>query len=347
MFSSSSSVAPQRKTSESSRTAADIPERALAFARKHHTQLTPEVFEVWYTYAARDNPQINEALDRAMNTGQVLDVDYLTKLYSEHLSPQSGGDALDRIGGDLHGTLSRVSDALGENLKEHSVFSGTLRNAGRHLAQGSSKGEISGVIRDLHRANQQHLQAAQKLGLQLEKSRSQVAKLKSELVEVKRNSNTDYLTGLPNRRALDEVIDIEIFDARQKKHPLSLMMCAIDNLESVTRTHGLSAGDETMKTFADITRRVLRPGQTPSRFAGARFAIVLPELEPVEALQLAEALRQRFRELDGAKGMLGQLSISVGVTQLLEGDDRTSLVDRTDRNLTTAQGEGRDRSVMD
>lgn len=346
MFSSSTSAAQQRKPGGPTRSAEDIPERALGFARKYRTQLTPEVFEVWYTYSARDNPQINEVLDRAMNTGQDLDVEFLTKLYSEHLSPQSAGDALDRIGGDLHGTLTRVSDALGENLKEHSVFSGTLRNAGRHLAQGSSKGEVSGVIRELHRANQQHLQAAQKLGLQLEKSRAQVAKLKNELFEVKRSSNTDYLTGLPNRRALDEVLDNEIFDARQKKHPLALMMCALDNLETVTRTHGLSAGDETMKAFAEITRRVLRQEQTPARFAGARFAMVLPEMEPVEGLQLAEALRQRFKELDGAKGMIGQLSVSVGVTELQEGDDRTILIDRADRALTDAQGEGRDRSVM-
>ncbi|MBD3624721.1 MAG: GGDEF domain-containing protein [Rhodobacteraceae bacterium] len=346
MFSNSRPATPARQDAAIAE-GADIAERAIGFARQYGTPITPVIYEVWYTYAARRNAKLNEALDTALNTGQTLDETFLTGLFDAFLSPIAGADSMDRIGTDLNGTLSRVSAAMDENMKEHTLFSGTLRSARQSLVQGTSKGELSTVIRDLHRANQQHLAAAQKLGLQLEKSRAQVSKLKGELVEVKRNSATDYLTGLPNRRALDEALDNAIFEARQRSQSLTVLMCCIDNLDAVTRTHGLTAGDDTMRAFADVLRKLLRPDQVASRFAGARFALLLPTVSAAETFRLAENVRKGFKGLDSARGLIGQLSVSVGGAELGEGDDRDSLVNRADRHLTEAQQAGRDRTVSD
>ncbi|MSU91522.1 diguanylate cyclase [Rhodobacteraceae bacterium 2CG4] len=346
MFSSTRPAAPARQQAVSA-DGADIAERAIGFARQYRTPVTPIVYEVWYTYAARRDPGLNVALDTAMNTGQTIDETFLGGLYDAHLSPATGAEAVDRIGTDLHGTLARVSAAMDENLKEHSLFSGTLRSARASLVQGSSKSDLSNVIRDLHRANQQHLAAAQKLSLQLEKSRAQVSKLKGELVEVKRSSATDYLTGLPNRRALDEALDGAVFEARQRTQPLTLLMCAIDNLELVTRTHGLTAGDDTLRAFGEVARKALRPGQLAARFAGAKFALLLPGVRPEDAFGVAEALRQGFKALDSGHGPLGQLSVSAGAAGLGDGDDRDSLINRSDRHLAGAQDAGRDRTVCD
>ena len=124
-------------------------------------------------------------------------------------------------------------------------------------------------------------------------------------------------------------------------------MCCIDNLDAVTRTHGLTAGDDTMRAFADVLRKLLRPDQVASRFAGARFALLLPTVSAAETFRLAEDVRKGFKGLDSARGLIGQLSVSVGGAELGEGDDRDSLVNRADRHLTEAQQAGRDRTVSD
>lgn len=345
------SIGPQAGgTSASHGVEDDIAARAIAFARRYGTALSPAVYEVWYTYAGRSHAAINSALDMAMNMNQPIDAEALATLYHEHLGPRSTSDELDEIGNDLTRTIGHVTAAMDENMREHSLFSGRLRSARASLATGSSKLEVTEVVRQLHKANQQHLQAAQRLGMQLEKSRAQVAKLKSELIEVKRASNTDYLTGLPNRRMLDEHLDQAIFVARQKKHELTLLMGGIDGLDALARAHGVSVGDNIMQAFATQLKKELRGAQIAARFAGAKFAIMMPECGPPAGFALAEQVRRRFKALDWVAketgAHIGVISVSFGGAALKEGDSREKLIEKADAMLVRAQGEGADRTII-
>ena len=328
----------------------EVATRAIRFAQKAGTPLTPAVYEVWYTYAARGNKAINETLDLAMNTGQAISVDYLTGLYHDHISPRSMGDDMDQISAGLIGTLGSVSSAMDENIQHNSMFSGTLRNVKRSLVQGTSKQELSDIIKKLHVANQEHLSAAQKLGVQLEKSRSHVSKLKGDLIEARRLSNMDYLTGLPNRRMLDETLDNAIFEARQKKTDLSILVGVIDNLQAIGDKWGLSTADNIMKVFAEQLAKALKPGQFAARFEGAKFAIVLPDGTNRDGFAVAEFARKRFKTLDWVSKesgeVIGAMSVSFGGAMLRVGDTRASLIDRADANMKQAQREGMDRSVI-
>ena len=324
--------------------------RAIAFARKYDISLTPEVYHVWYTYAARENRAVNEALDTAMNTDAVLTDGFMTSLYHEHVSPRAMTDEMVDIGDRMTSTIGEMTDAMDENLREHSVFSGSLRNARQTLLQGNSKRDVTDVIKDLRRANQQHIQASQRLTMQLEKNRGQVAKLKSELIEAKRASNTDYLTGLPNRRMLDEQLDHAMFEARQRGYELAILMGQIDDLDAVTRNWGLSAGDNVMRLFAEQIRKELRGNRFAARFAGAKFALVLPETSAEGGFLVAEAVRKRFKALDWVSKEsgepIGALGLCFGGTVLRTGDARENLIDRADKFLVRAQSQGSDRTVM-
>lgn len=328
----------------------EVAARAIGFAQKYETALSPAVYEVWYTYADRTNDAINEALDTAMNTESPLSGEFLISLYHDYLAPRSTNDELHSIGSDLTRAIGNVAEAMDENLKEHSVFSGTLRNARATLVHGTSKREISDVIRDLHKANQAHLQAAQRLNVQLEKSRGQVAKLKSELIEVKRTSNTDYLTGLPNRRMLDEHLDNAIFLARQKKQSLTLLMGAVDGLDAVARKWGMSAGDSVVQLFAEKLSEELRGEQVAARVAGSKFAVVLPNQDSAAAFTVSELIRKRFKGIDWVSKTTGEpigaLSVTFGGAELKDGDTRGSLIDKADQRLIKAQRDGMDRSMI-
>ncbi|NNU79756.1 diguanylate cyclase [Halovulum dunhuangense] len=327
-----------------------IAARAIGFAQTHDTALTPAVYEVWYVYAARSCAAVNQALDRAMNTGQAIRTDWLTTLYHDHLCPTAADESLSAIGADLQRTIGRMTDAMDENIREHGAFSGTLRTARNSLMQGTSKREVTDVIRELHRANQSQLLATQRLQLQLEKSRAQVAKLRSELIETRRLSNTDYLTGLPNRRMLDEHLDDAIFRARQRGLSLTVLMAGIDGLDQVSRDCGLTTSDRVIRLFAEQLSREIRGTQVGARFGGAKFGIVLPEADPAAGLLLAEQVRRRFRCADWS-GMdhgrpLAPLSVGFGGAALREGDTRATLLDRADQALISAQAAGADRSLI-
>lgn len=324
----------------------EVSERAIAFAEQYKTQLTPSVYAVWYTYCARENSNVNSALDLAMNTGREISVRMLKTLYNENLSPRAMSDDLQDIGSDLTSAIGAVSNAVEENIREHTLFSGKLRSAKQSLSYGTSKAEVSAVIASLHKANQDHIATAQKMTVQLEKNRGHVAKLKSELIEAKKSSNTDYLTGLANRRLLDDQLDNAIFEAHQRKHKVSFLMASVDDLSRVTNKYGLTAGDNVVRAFAEDLKKELKGAKMAARFEGARFAILLPNTHDREAFAIAERVRKAFRARDWiseATGTdIGTLTASFGGAVLKPGETRDKLIERADQILATVQAETSD-----
>ena len=331
----------------------DTPElaaRAAGFAEKYETPMTPEVYWTWFVYATRRNETLNEMLDRAMNMGEPITEAALTDIYHQHLSPRSMSDDLHAIGRTLSSALGEVSDAVESNIKDSSAFSGALRSAKQSLVHGTSKREVSEIITQLHKANQQHIASAQRMQFHLEKNRAQVSKLERELLDVKRAANTDYLTKLANRRRLEEMLEDALFAARHKDQSVAFALGDIDGLQEINTKWGLSAGDNVLKVYANELGKSLTGNQLPARFSGAKFALLLPNTSGQGGVEIAESIRQSFKRIDWVSDdtgdQIGNLTVSFGVTELREGDTRERLIDRADKLLMEAKQAGKDRVVF-
>lgn len=325
--------------------------RAVGFAQTYRTPMTPEVYAVWYTYCQRENKAVNEALDLAMNANQPITPGMLSALYHDHVSPRSIHDQMSDVTNQVIGTLDGVSNVMEQNIKDNTAYSGKLKSAKQSLSFGTSKAEVSAVIATLHKANQEHITIAQKATQQLEKSRSQVSKLKHELIEARKASQTDYLTGLANRRQLDSFMDTAIFEARQKGQKLFFLMGAIDRITDVTARFGLATGDNVMRALGDDLKKLLREPQMAARFEGTRFAILLPNTHDREAYAIGDRVRKAFHGRDWVSGgtgvEIGKLTTSFGGCSLQEGESRDELILRADQLLSETQAKGPDQIVID
>jgi two-component system cell cycle response regulator len=130
--------------------------------------------------------------------------------------------------------------------------------------------------------------------------------------EVQRLAVTDALTGLYNRRKLDEALSVEVERALRYKRPLSLIMIDLDDLKSINDTYGHSAGDEVLKLVADAIRSNIRTVDRATRFGGDEFLIMLPEADLEAALHVAKRV---CGEITGTKFHDNFLSVSAGVAQ--------------------------------
>ncbi|MEO1550621.1 MAG: GGDEF domain-containing protein [Pseudomonadota bacterium] len=329
----------------------EISERVLDFAQKYDTPLVPEVYATWFAYFQRKNRGVIEQLDRAMNMSEPITEASLSELYHRHLSPRAMSDELEQIGTSLQNAVGEVSGAVEENLRDNSSFSGALRAARQSLVQGTSKRDVASIITHLHKVNQTQIAASQRVTMQLEKSRGQISKLEKELVEVKKAANTDFLTGLFNRRRLDELLEAAIFAARQRGSAMGLILCDIDNLRKVNETLGHSAGDNVLKIYARELRKQMARQEIPTRFTGAKFAIVLPEAGKDRAFEVAERVRISFSKIDWvgeqSKIEIGGLTSSFGVALLRSTDSKETLIERADSLLSQAKNQGRDQTVID
>lgn len=157
------------------------------------------------------------------------------------------------------------------------------------------------------------------VGLTLERMRAEQRRLTdantriADLLEAEhRDSRTDALTGLPNRRHFSETLSIEIARARRDHHPFCLLYLDLDNFKLVNDTHGHAAGDAVLKGAAESLRKNLRASDVPARLGGDEFAALLwhAEYEGAEAAgrRVIEAFRQVAADYTDCK-----LSASIGI----------------------------------
>jgi diguanylate cyclase (GGDEF)-like protein/PAS domain S-box-containing protein len=154
--------------------------------------------------------------------------------------------------------------------------------------------------------------------------------------EVQLLARSDALTGLPNRRTLDDQLPREMARALRGGSPLCLAIIDIDHFKTYNDTYGHLAGDRVLCECAGAWDSELRGEDTILRFGGEEFLIVLPDCEPTDAAEIVERLR--------AATPSGQ-TCSAGLAQWRPGESVDDLVARADNALYRAKEAGRDRLV--
>lgn len=160
---------------------------------------------------------------------------------------------------------------------------------------------------------------------------------------------SDPLTELNNRRAFEWEVPRKIQNARHREAPLSLLVLDVDYFKSINDSYGHLAGDRALQLLAARLRHHLRFCDTPFRYGGEEFVVILSDTDAEEAIQIGNRLRRRIAEKPFALSDVldVQITISVGSASLLPSDDERgiSLLNRADRYLLTAKARGRNQVV--
>lgn len=159
----------------------------------------------------------------------------------------------------------------------------------------------------------------------------------------------DPLTGLYNRRYMEETLGREIMRANRSKRPLGIMMVDVDYFKSFNDTYGHETGDTVLTQVGMMLKSSVRGGDVVCRYGGEEFTIILPEASLGIARQRAEALRKGVEELvvRYAGKSLERITISVGLAAMPDhGVTAEELLREADVALYRAKQEGRNRVVV-
>ncbi|HKF81793.1 MAG TPA: sensor domain-containing diguanylate cyclase [Solirubrobacterales bacterium] len=154
------------------------------------------------------------------------------------------------------------------------------------------------------------------------------------LGQVQDMARHDSLTGLPNRRVLEEQLPQAMARARRSLLPLSVAILDIDHFKNYNDTHGHLAGDEVLRACAREWDSALRGEDTIVRYGGEEFLVMLPDTEPEQAAEIVERLRR-------ATPM--EQTCSAGVALWDHGESLDDLLQRADEALYLAKASGRDQ----
>lgn len=170
-------------------------------------------------------------------------------------------------------------------------------------------------------------------------------------LELQRLNRVDGLTGLSNRRCLDEFLSAEWRRAVREQTALSVLMIDIDDFKKFNDTYGHLAGDEALRKVSEVIRLVLkRPADLAARYGGEEFSAILPATPQAGAQTVGEQLRAAVAQLGvehSASSVGHYLTISVGAATTVPQRDGSlsSLLEAADRALYEAKRSGKNRVV--
>jgi diguanylate cyclase len=184
------------------------------------------------------------------------------------------------------------------------------------------------------------------LTCRLQELEQESEELRQRLKAAYQEARYDPVTGLPNRKAVEERLSVEFSRWQRFHEPLSLLIWDIDHFKSINDRFGHQAGDKTLRIVGQTLRAGIREVDFVGRYGGEEFVMLLPGTHLEGACKVAEKLRVAVKSCGvNSRGKPVLITISCGLSCARPGDTQESLFERADKALYQAKQAGRDRVV--
>ena len=325
----------------------NLAETALERIKSLELPGDPPSFEIWYTYAGRFMPALNQAINDALAKGQRLSAVDIDRIYDRHLGTFRLGEQVEKVGEEVSCEVDQVVGLIDAALGSAERFGGGLVDLGQKLDQAVDQAGLRAIVDALVRETQSASNENRNHQLQLRAARNEIDQLRTKLEAIRVESRTDALTALANRKQFDQSLNEAILHASQTLEPLTLLLCDVDHFKEFNDKWGHPLGDDVLRLIARTIRETVRREDVAARYGGEEFAVILPNT----SLQIAANVAERLRTSVSAKQViqrssgrhLGQVTVSIGLAQLQKDEMLRDIVERADACLYAAKHQGRNQ----
>ncbi|WP_432767580.1 MAG: GGDEF domain-containing protein [Sphingopyxis sp.] len=289
------------------------------------------------------NPQLARQI-----AARAKSADGITQQWLDELAEQ---DAARPEQADLERLMARLESNVDAFQAHTKAARGVTRDYGTELEQHvidleqvQKTGQLVTNLAGLAKAM---LERTRKAEDDMRRSEDEARALRRSLARATREAEIDYLTGLPNRRAFEALLEHHYTEARAACEPLSVAFCDIDEFKRVNDTHGHEAGDRVIKLIADTLAHISDDHCHVARHGGEEFVMLFRGLPPSEAAARLDEAREALanRRLINRKTdqPFGQITFSGGVADLFGYGDSRGALKAADEALYRAKEAGRNR----
>ena len=318
---------------------------------EHGIVPTPANYEIFYAYTAGENSAVARIMGDRLKAKMPISQTMLDDLRERFFSTARVEKAIEKTGQDLTGAVNAVFERLETHGRDAEAYGRALSAASGELDNKQSPEAMRKVVDSLVAATHAMETRTKDLEADLQRSSQHINELQAKLNDVRKESLTDMLTGIANRKAFDLEIERAIELARLEDVPMCLMMCDIDHFKKFNDTFGHQTGDQVLRLVGSCLAENVKGRDTAARYGGEEFAVILPHTGLSHAVVVAEQVRHAVQSKKLVKkstgDILGSISISIGVAQLHHMEDKASLIARADSCLYAAKDAGRNRVVSD
>lgn len=320
---------------------------ALELMREYGVIPTPANFEVFYMHVAGENPGLSRAIAEMLAQKKSFTPEALQTLQQRAHAAQ----AVEQVGHGMHSVITGVLGQLNDVGRDASRYSSRLSAATGELHAEQSPAEMRRLVDNLLAATREMENRTKSLEKELQKSSDQVSELRTKLDNVHKESLTDPLTGIANRKAFDLALAEAEEQASLGGTAVSLLLCDIDHFKKFNDSWGHQTGDHVLRLVASCLSENVKGRDTAARYGGEEFGVVLRGTALNDAVHVAEQIRQSVegrRLVKKSTGeVLGTITISIGVVQFFVNEKSEMAVRRADACLYGAKQSGRNLVISE
>ena len=320
-----------------------ILKRVLPLMSKQRVPTIPQNYAVWYDYVTQRNEELHDELEILIDKGDAFDSISCRTIYEKYFITELESQ-VDGIQGAVREALESVLSELSGLGGDIDNFSGVLDKCGISLQNNPSQEDLNKILVELVRETAQTRARSQEFETSLNNMSGELTGLREQVDRLSRDSRTDALTRIANRRAFDEAIRRLSKESKELATPLCLILCDIDHFKVFNDTYGHLVGDHVLRFVAQEMEQCVKGRDILARYGGEEFAILLPSTPFEGAMMLANSIRtlvesQRIQSDRGEE--LKKITISLGVSLYVPGEDLSSFIERADACLYASKENGR------
>jgi len=318
---------------------------ALALMTDAGVAATPDNFELFYAYASGENPALAQVMTAFITAKKQFTPEIVADLRLRCLSGARAAQLMDAMGGNIDQLIGNIMGQLESSARDTKDYKETLTAATGQLVGERSPADVRKLVDGLVAATRAMEHRAKSLEGELQASSQQVSELRVKLADVRKESMTDPLTHIANRKAFDEAIRSAMDAVNGEDETVTLLLCDIDHFKAFNDNWGHQTGDQVLRLVASCLSDNVKGRDTAARYGGEEFAVLLRGTGLEAATRVANQIRTGVETKKLVKKstgeVLGSITISIGVAQLAPGETAEAAIRRADACLYGAKHNGR------
>ena len=329
---------------ESATESAELLRLILPRVAKHGGAYVPTTYALWYEYLAGVNPKLIAAVDRRLQDAAQLTQDEIEGLYAKYIDTREAS-TLEAYQAGLSELMRRMGEIAASSGAGTADYAKTLARCEQDLSTISDPAGVSRIIQSLVTSTNTVRQSTETLHQEVTATRDEMQQLRGQMGVLQNQAQTDPLTRLRNRRGFEQAVAEYLHGSEADLGGCTVMIADIDHFKRVNDSYGHLVGDQVIKALAQVLQNNVKGRDIAARWGGEEFIVFLPATAAAGAVRLAEQLRLAFSKTrikrGGKQEVSDPVTISIGVAEIESGEALERAVDRADRALYQAKGDGR------
>ena len=307
-------------------------------------QPSPKAYEVFFAYASGQET-VRAEVDRAAHPDHLLTSFDLDRIHHDHFRTNEGEwERQQKASHKIEAKLGLAAGDLASHMELGEAYERELTRASGQITRTRTAEDLSALVDTLLSETGTVRNATAAMRQSLFSTQNAVSAVTRDLAATRKDGSKDLLTGLIGRRGFDVQLDTAVADSVRNGRQLMIVVISVDRFDGINGTHGRLTGDVMVRTVGRLIGRFANGDEIAARIGGVKFGLIMQGCSTREAYVTAEAIRceiaEREFKLQETGDTLRGITVSVGMSMLVQGDTAESLLARAESELGTARARG-------